>query len=469
MFLGLILLILANVMLSIIPIFLKDISNYSMFAITFVRFLIAFLFELFILFYLIKKERDEVSLIARDRIRERQGKGLADKKRLKKHEGSLLEDRRGLNDIEEAIANLRYKDLLKHYFKTLLFARNPYFDSLNQFSFYSILGIILISISIPTYFFSFEILGVIITTITVAAITLFWITLRNIIKKEEEADMLKIVYIILLLTSIFTASFGQSGLDSADSNYSLFIDHSFEGIVNLIISMITWIYFLILTGRSTNHPILKPIKIRLDNGKIKFSKSSKENKSGPSPQAISRSNLDENNFAFVLESFLKQHKSKYFSVNRSLLQLTISHMVGTFMLYVVTILFYLVDPGGLFGVETYSFLSMSANDIFELMVNPNMIIIAIICTGIPYLIVFFSAATWPKTALKHDQWNSILSLTEPLFGLYIGFYIWHENIRIDYMVLTTILLFSSVVIRYFYESHNRYDFYIFLKISEEHI
>ena len=52
---------------------------------------------------------------------------------------------------------------------------------------------------------------------------------------------------------------------------------------------------------------------------------------------------------------------------------------------------------------------------------------------------------------RYNMWVSVSRMLQPLIGLYIGFFIWQENIRIDYIIFTTIFLAATIIIRYFDE------------------
>lgn len=390
LFIELIFLIIANILLSLAPLFLVNITNYSVFALTFVRFIASWIIEILLLLFIIYKESKSI--------------------------GSQRE--KGFEEYKSPT----FKTLLKYYFGPYLKFRNSKTKSRSpQLLFFAIMGIMLVGLSVPAYYFGFESLGVIFTSVAVNIATLVFVAIYGIVTREEEFDILKLVYMGLLITSIFTASFGQGSAQN--------IKFTYEGSINLAITTIAWIIFLIMAGKSS-------VASRKDN---------------------------------KMSQFLFTHKTKYYGTTRSLIQLSWVHFFGSISLFPICLIYSFMGPGSDTARQAIQFLTMKPQELIQLIITPGMFGLIILCSIIPYLLIFISASSWPKSALKHDLWNSMLTLFEPLLGLYIGFLIWKETIRTDYMAITTILLFSSLIIRYFYETASRVEYYFFVKIHGKHI
>lgn len=381
MFSSLLLLLLGNILIAIIPLFLVDMTGYSIFSLTLTRFGNAAILEFLVILVIIYIEKKSITKI---------------------------------NDIQNK--DIKYHDLLRYYLISYPLSYNyKISNGTRRIYQYIFLGTLLIAICIPTYFLALKTLGVIISTISISAVTLGIITFLNTIKKEESFNFLTLVYIILLVTSIITSSLGK--------NVEHDVNLSIDGIIALIINIGSWILFIILTGLSDNRPI-----------------------KGDS-----------------LSEFLYSQKTTSSSILNPLLQLFYTHITGLLMLIPISLLFLLFGSESMFFSEVILFYSTSIGNVIKLALDPNLINISILCTFVGYLLIFISASNWPRGSLKHDQWNSILTITEPLIGLYIGFFRWNEHIRIDYMVITTILLVAALIIRYYYESSVKIELYFFIE------
>jgi hypothetical protein len=393
MLISLVILVIANILFSLVPLFLIDSLSYSIFSVTFVRFLFASVIEFGILIISIVIRQTKVN--------------TEYKRRLDNSNNSSMTPQNGK------------QNLFRYYFRDYLLGKNEKLGKgVSQLGFYSLLGVMLVTFSIPLYFFAITKFGVVITTIVINTGSLLIISLYNILNKEEQFDTLKFVYMTLLITSVFTATFGRNVETTITLNY--------EGTLTLVISVFTWILFMILTGKSTYKP-----KIKIDS-ELK--------------RVADISNLSK--------------------LIRSLIQLFFTHILGTLFLFPLCILIILFGAESQIRIESLQFFTEITLNLSNLLVTPGMVFMVLFGTVIPYLLMFMSAAIWPKGSLKHDQWNSILALLEPLIGLYIGYLFWNELIHLDYMIFTTILLLSSIIIRYFYESKNTFDFFFFLKIQK---
>lgn len=381
MFSSLLLLLLGNILIAIIPLFLVDMTGYSIFSLTLTRFGNAAILEFLVILIIIYIE----------------------KKSITKNHSKQNKD-------------IKYRELLRYYLISYPLSYNyKISNGTRRIYQYIFLGTMLIAICIPTYFFALKTLGVIISTISISAVTLGIITFLNTLKKEESFNFLTLVYIILLVTSIITSTLGKN----VENDVNLSID----GIIALIINIGSWIFFIILTGLSDNRPI-----------------------KGNS-----------------LSEFLYSQKTTSSSILNPLLQLFYTQITGLLMLFPISLLFLLFGSESMFFSEVILFYSTSIGNLIKLALDPNLINISILCTFVGYLLIFISASNWPRGSLKHDQWNSILTITEPLIGLYIGFFRWNEHIRIDYMVITTILLVAALIIRYYYESSVKIELYFFIE------
>jgi DNA-binding Lrp family transcriptional regulator len=79
--------------------------------------------------------------------------------------------------------------------------------------------------------------------------------------------------------------------------------------------------------------------------------------------------------------------------------------------------------------------------------------------------LYTAQAFWPKEALTFDQWTSILGLLTPLVASYIGIFVIGEAVRMDYTLIASAFLITSIALRYFHETSNKVVGFIFMQID----
>jgi DNA-binding Lrp family transcriptional regulator/multidrug transporter EmrE-like cation transporter len=312
------------------------------------------------------------------------------------------------------------KTLVKYYF-----ARNQNFSNIPQFVYLWILGFLLINLSVPFYFLSFSVNGLVYSTIFVNACTLIIIALYNGVIGDDRLDVLKILDLTLLIAAILTIGF--SNFDSSVRQFTI------EGLGYIFIVILAYTLFLIWIGRDST-------------SKMQIIEEVKEEKAP-----------------------LTQKDAKLERLSRiitSILKLIGIHSFGSIFLIPFTSIVRLITPESLLGHLSTQFLFTDLANFFGNLFSPSIIALIILASVIPYYILNYSVAIWPRNALSHDMWNSIFTLVDPLVGMYIGFLIWQEPIKPDYIIFTTLFLIAGIIIRYFHGSMNRRTFLFVIKLKK---
>lgn len=384
MFYQLIFLFIVNFLFGIAPLFVKELQDVSVFSLSFFRFSGSAIFEIIIIL-------TTISLM------------------------SKWFQRAGIQKSPW--------QLLRQTFHNYFLARNPRFlNGKSQLGYLAFLGFMLGNISIPFYFLSYSVAGVVTSTIFVNSMTLIFISAVNWARGEERVDLLKIIDIILLLAAVFTIAFSnQQNMPSSMEILPLFL----IGIVIFAYST-----FLIMLSHDTSQ------QIELVND-VRFSDLPK------APQLESTA------------LFL-----------RVMLKLFAIHIIGAILLVPWSIILALIAPGTPIGIPAQNFVLQDLTQTFAYFLNPGVMALIVLCTTLPYFLMVFSAVTWPKNALKNEIWMSVFTLVDPLTGLYIGLIVWQETIRTDYVAFTTIFLVAGIVIRYFYETVNARRFLFVIRLKQ---
>lgn len=281
-----------------------------------------------------------------------------------------------------------------------------------QFGYLFWMGFLIVGVVVPFYYLSFELIGVVVSTIMVNAIPILIIALLNWMQKRDKLDAFKIIELFLLFCGIITIGLSY-GSNSASTLPPL-------GLLVIFIAIIAFVVYSVGIGRDSQTGI--PL---VDQKLLSDSPSSFTEKL--------------NHSIMGLNSFYK-----LFGI----------HFGGLIGNLVLVIALGAVDHVTMIGSQAREMLFYDFGRIGEYLFNPFLLAIAIICTLVPYMIQVIAVKQWPKFSLGFTSWNSILTVLQPLIGLYIGNFIWNEAIQLDYILFTTIFLLISIIIRYFHENAN---------------
>ncbi|MHA1775517.1 MAG: hypothetical protein DRO88_02995 [Promethearchaeia archaeon] len=368
------LLILGNLFIGLGPLFIKFIPGISPFTIGFSRFIVAAIFEFMILIFLWGR----IFLTLRKKSMENSPPKL----------GFLI------------ITSL------KSYF----FRKNKFFlRGKPQIFYLAFLGFLLVGIVVPFYYLSFQLVGVIMSTIIVNALPILFITVQNWTRRVEEMDGFKLIYLFLLTAGIISITLSYESTSEANL--------TFFGFLILILTTFAFILYSVYISQDSLY------RVQL----IPTSKISKD---------------------------ISQEIRKDLGLIRSFYKLFGIHLLGSLIFLILMLIIGITDHSTVAGTEAHRFIFEDLKKLPNFLINPAILSIAVFCTLIPYMIQVFASGNWPKHELGFDSWNSVLTVLQPLVGLYIGIFIWLEPISLNYVIITSIFLIISIIIRYLHESAN---------------
>jgi hypothetical protein len=265
-------------------------------------------------------------------------------------------------------------------------------------------------INSPFFFLSYGEVGVVYTMVIVNCVTFLFIALQKWIQKEEGMNLLKVIYLILMVVVVITVGFTYEG--SGENRLTT------VGVFILFIIIATMIMYMNKFGQDVAHksPLLSRVPIPF-----------LEDKSH---------DLDD------LSLFLRAMLKSFFI-----------HIFGVLLILLFTGGLYLIAPNSDLGAYSAQFLFQDLQHFWAIVLDPYIFEFALLCVAIPTLFLGIAASTWPKSALRYDMWLSVFKLVQPVLGLYIGYFIWKEPLKTDYMLFCTILLIAIIFIRYFQESN----------------
>ncbi|MFX1276098.1 MAG: hypothetical protein ACFFBP_04240 [Promethearchaeota archaeon] len=280
--------------------------------------------------------------------------------------------------------------IFKEFFKE----RNSHFFNLRYILYFAILGSFGIILQIIFYFLALK--------LTSIGFVMIGFIIFNIIiaiyqhGRSEELDIFKILYIVMLLFSIGIIIFVKI---FETSTFSIL------GLVYMIIFSICITFFHIFINKdSYSHKELQII-----------------------------------------------NKNKYYKVVRLLLKLSFMFLIGIGFMFIFVLIFLLIPVEPILTAEISKF--------FQELFNPHLffrwevLFINIFSTILPYLLIFIAYVNWSPFNLTYNQWSSILTVIEPLTGLFFGVLLINEFFPLPFLIITIFILILSILLRYVHENN----------------
>lgn len=198
-------LIIVNVLVGLGPLFIKFLPLLSPFSITFVRFFISAILELFLIIILYIR---------------------------------LYFQFKNKNCI------LNFRMIVKQSLKNYYGGKNTHFlKGRSQILYLTWVGFLQVGIVVPFYYLSFEYMGVVLSTITSCSIPIIVIAIINWAQKREEMGAFKLIYLFLLIAGVITIAFSRTSVENQNV--------SSIGIFVLFLSTFAYISYLISVGRDS--------------------------------------------------------------------------------------------------------------------------------------------------------------------------------------------------------------------------
>jgi DNA-binding Lrp family transcriptional regulator len=269
----------------------------------------------------------------------------------------------------------------------------------------------MLSVSLSLFFLSYDLVGVVIATMVSESITPVLLAFWNWAKGTEAIDILKSIYMMLLVLAVAVISVARVEAD---------VTIKPVGFVVVALCAVFWTVYIALIA-----------------------------KDAPSKKEAEAVN-------FSAESY---------KVTRSTLKLGVTFLFSGLMIFPLTLILPpLIQVPELASQCTKFYVDLTTN-FLAASTDSGILILSFGLTFAPYFLLYAAQAFWPKEALTFDQWSSILGLITPIVAAYVGILILGEMVRMDYTLIATAFLVTSIAMRYLHEVSNKVVGFVFLKID----
>ncbi|WXG44529.1 MAG: Lrp/AsnC ligand binding domain-containing protein [Promethearchaeati archaeon SRVP18_Atabeyarchaeia-1] len=269
----------------------------------------------------------------------------------------------------------------------------------------------MLSVSLTLFFFSYNLVGVVIATMVSESITPVLLAFWNWAKGTEKIDILKLIYMTLLVLAVLVISLARVEADAAVKSI---------GFLFVAICAVFWTAYIALIAKDTPS--------RKETEAVRFSVGN-------------------------------------YRMARSTLKLGVTFMFSGLMIFPLVLGLPLFSQEPELVSQCNRFFDDLSSNLFSASLNMDILVLSFGLTFVPYFLLYAAQAFWPKEALTFDQWSSILGLITPLVAAYVGILILGELVRMDYILIATVFLVTSIAMRYFHEVTNKVVGFIFLEID----
>jgi DNA-binding Lrp family transcriptional regulator len=269
----------------------------------------------------------------------------------------------------------------------------------------------MLSTSLALFFFSYDLVGVVIATMVSEAVTPVLIAFSNWAKGTEKMDILKGIYMASLVLVVILISLARVEVDVTIKPVGFFY---------VFLCAIFWTAFIAL--------IAKDIPSRKEAEAANFS-------------------------------------SENYKVARSTLKLGMTFLFSGIMIFPLTLILPPVTQLPELISQCNRFYQDLSTNFISAATDSSVLLLSFGLTLTPYLLLYAAQAFWPKEALTFDQWTSILGLLTPLVASYVGIFVIGEAVRMDYTLIASAFLMTSIALRYFHETSNKVVGFIFMQID----
>ncbi|MGV9174152.1 MAG: Lrp/AsnC ligand binding domain-containing protein [Promethearchaeia archaeon] len=308
--------------------------------------------------------------------------------------------------------NNHFTENQKISFKTLLHfigKKNEEFYGLKNIYYHIFLGFFGVVLQIIGYFFALKTTSIALTMIGFP-ISIILIAFYEHGVKAEKINFFKVLYLLILIFSIgiiITVKLGQT---------AELVDSPFLGMV----------YILLFTACITFLNI-----------------------------AINKDKYTDLELKFI-------NQNKIYKLARLMVKISSLFITGIIFMVPFMVIFFYIEIDPVMAAEIAFFLKQFPL-IASFLLRWEILFLIVFSTIIPFLFVFFASVNWSPYNLTYNQWNSIMTILEPIGGILFGVLLIRETFPLIFLITVLFLLTMSILLRYSYEAKNIINAYVLIQ------
>ncbi len=291
--------------------------------------------------------------------------------------------------------------------------KNETFFNLKNIIYFSILGFVGIILHILGYFLTLKTTSIAFAMIGFQ-VSIIMVALYDHGSKSERLDFFKILYLILLMFSIWIIIIIE-------------LQQSSQGLVN--ITLVGFSYIALFSCCLAFFHIV----VRKDH--------------------------------YHEEEILIINRNQNYKIIRLILKTSLTFILGVFLM-IPLLLFILIFPiKGDLSIEVEQFF-IELPRMIQVLFRWEIIFLILFSTITPFMLIFLAGVNWSTYNLTFSQWASILTIIEPFGALFFGVLFMKESFPIEFLIIVLFILAISILFRYAHETRNKINAFIILKLKQ---
>ncbi|MFW9899505.1 MAG: hypothetical protein ACFFDO_09640 [Candidatus Thorarchaeota archaeon] len=155
------------------------------------------------------------------------------------------------------------------------------------------------------------------------------------------------------------------------------------------------------------------------------------------------------------------NKNDSYKIPRLLIKISLTFLTGIALMFPFIFILYLIPVQTDLTFEIGQFFN-DISSIIQIFFLWEIILLILLSTIVPYLLIFIAYAKWSPYNLTYRQWNCILTIIEPIGGLFFGVLFRVDSFPLMFLTIVLFLLIMSILLRYVHESTNKVNAYLLL-------
>jgi len=154
------------------------------------------------------------------------------------------------------------------------------------------------------------------------------------------------------------------------------------------------------------------------------------------------------------EEMILINKNKNYKIIRLFFKLSLIFLTGIALMFPFILVVYFLIPIKTDLSNEIGLFFTEFPVIFSILFRWEILFLIFFSTIITYVLIFIANVKWSSYNLSYSQWNTILTIIEPIGGILFGVILLGEFFPLEYLIIVIFLLALSILLRYAHESRN---------------
>lgn len=165
--------------------------------------------------------------------------------------------------------------------------------------------------------------------------------------------------------------------------------------------------------------------------------------------------------SYIKEEIKFINDNPHYKLVKLFIRISLTFLTGILLMFPLLIILYFFPIQGDLSNEVVLFF-YELTILTEIIQRWEILFLIVFSTIIPYILYFTASVNWNPYNLTFSQWESILTLIEPIGGIIFGVLIIGQNFPTDFLIIVIFLLAVSILFRFAHESRNKVNALILL-------